>query len=101
MNTCKLCNGNFDFRKVQISEILGKTGITFTPNLNRISEKEKFKYVNKFNTAESFADWLEQFFTNLPDEYVHAVAGGHSTTVNTVQRRFDIVSESINEFTNK
>ena len=44
MNTCKRCNGNFDFRKVQISEILDKNGITFTPNLNRISEKEKFKY---------------------------------------------------------
>ena len=44
MNTCKLCNRNFDFCKVQISEILDKTGITFTPNLNRISEKEKFKY---------------------------------------------------------
>lgn len=58
-------------------------------------------YVNKFDTAESFANWLEQFFTNLPDEYVHAVSEGHSTTVNTVQRRFDIVSESINEFTNK
>ena len=58
-------------------------------------------YVNKFDTAESFADWLEQFFTNLPDEYVHAVSEGHSTTVNTVQRRFDIVSESVNEFTNK
>lgn len=58
-------------------------------------------YVNKFDTAESFADWLEQFFTNLPDEYIHAVSEGHSTTVNTVQRRFDIVSESINEFTNK
>ena len=58
-------------------------------------------YVNKFDTAESFADWLEQFFTNLPDEYVHAVSEGHSTTVNTVQRRFDIVSESINEFTNR
>ena len=58
-------------------------------------------YVNKFDTAESFADWLEQFFTNLPDEYIHAVSEGHSTTVNTVQRRFDIVSESINEFTNR
>ena len=58
-------------------------------------------YVNQFDTAESFADWLEKFFTNLPDEYVHAVAEGHSTTVNTVQRRFDIVSESINEFTNR
>ena len=58
-------------------------------------------YVNKFDTAKSFADWLEQFFTNLPDEYIHAVSEGHSTTVNTVQRRFDIVSESINKFTNK
>lgn len=44
MSDCKLCNGNFDFRKVQINEILGEIGITFTPNLNKISEESMFKF---------------------------------------------------------
>ena len=37
MSDCKLCNGNFDFRKVQINEILGDVEITFTPRLNKIT----------------------------------------------------------------
>ena len=44
MNNCKLCGGNFDFRKVQINELLGDVGITFTPNLNKISKEAMFKY---------------------------------------------------------
>ena len=44
MSDCKLCNGNFDFRKVQINEILGEVGITFSPCLNKISEKSIFKF---------------------------------------------------------
>ena len=44
MSDCKLCNGNFDFRKVQINEILGETGISFTPRLNEITEEYMFKF---------------------------------------------------------
>lgn len=44
MSDCKLCNGNFDFRKVQINEILGEIGITFTPRLNEITEESMFKF---------------------------------------------------------
>lgn len=44
MNTCKLCDGNFDFRKMQISEVLGEVGIQFSSNLNLISDENKFKY---------------------------------------------------------
>lgn len=44
MSNCKLCNGNFDFRKVQINEILGEVGITFTPRLNEIAEESMFKF---------------------------------------------------------
>lgn len=41
---CKLCGGNFDFRKVQITECLGEIGITLTGNLHRINEENKFKF---------------------------------------------------------
>ena len=44
MNSCKLCNGNFDFRKVQINEILGEVGISFTHSLNEITEESMFKF---------------------------------------------------------
>lgn len=44
MSDCKLCNGNFDFRKVQINEILGETGISFTPRLNELTEEYMFKF---------------------------------------------------------
>ena len=38
---CKLCGGNFDFRKVQITECLGEIGITLTGNLHRRSEERR------------------------------------------------------------
>ena len=44
MNTCKLCDGNFDFRRMQITEILGEVRIQLSPNLNLILDKDKFKY---------------------------------------------------------
>ena len=44
MSDCKLCNGNFDFRKVQINEILGEVEITFTPRLKTLPIENEFKY---------------------------------------------------------
>lgn len=41
---CKLCNGTFDFRKVQISEVFGELTITFTPYLNNTNAGTRFKY---------------------------------------------------------
>ena len=44
MSNCKLCNGNFNFSKVRICEILGKIGITFTPTSNEITWESMFKF---------------------------------------------------------
>ena len=58
-NICKLCNGSYDFRRVQISEILGEKGITLTSKLNTLSNDMKFKYCplcGKELTAENFND---------------------------------------------
>ena len=44
MSNCKLCNGNFNFSKVRICEILGKIGITFTPTSNEITWESTFKF---------------------------------------------------------
>lgn len=44
MNTCKLCNGNFDFRKMQLAEFLGGIEICFGGNLNDSNNKNRFKY---------------------------------------------------------
>lgn len=44
MSNCKLCNGSFDFRKVQINVLLGEVGITFTPRLNEITKEAMFKF---------------------------------------------------------
>lgn len=44
MSICKLCDGNFDFRKMQITKVLGEVGIQFTPNLNCLLDENKFKY---------------------------------------------------------
>lgn len=44
MNTCRLCGGNFDFRKVQIIDVLGEASITFSPNLNSVPDDCKFKF---------------------------------------------------------
>ena len=44
MSDCRLCNGNFDFRKVRISKILDEVGITFTHRLNEITWESMFKF---------------------------------------------------------
>lgn len=44
MRVCKLYDGNFDFRKMQITEVLGEVGIQFTPNLNLLPNENRFKY---------------------------------------------------------
>lgn len=56
-NTCKLCGGEYDFRKVQISETLGEVSISLSGNLQRIAEESKFKFCPECGrklTSENF-----------------------------------------------
>lgn len=56
---CPLCNGTYDFRRIQISETLGEKGISLTPRLNTLSDDMKFKFCPLCGsklTAENFAD---------------------------------------------
>ena len=44
MNTCRLCSGSFDFRKIQIGECLGGIGISFNGSLQDSTEENRFKF---------------------------------------------------------
>ncbi len=44
MNECKLCNGNFDFHRVQIEEVLGEITISFIHSVNKINPDNQFKF---------------------------------------------------------
>lgn len=43
-SACKLCKGDFDFRAVQITEVLGSTGIYFTAYRNHVEESTRFRF---------------------------------------------------------
>lgn len=57
LNTCKLCSGDYDFRKVAISEVLDETSIVFTENMHVNTGVTQFRYCplcgNKLNTNEN------------------------------------------------
>lgn len=44
MNTCRLCGGSYDFRKIQIGECLGGIGISFNGSLQASTEENRFKF---------------------------------------------------------
>jgi len=44
MNECKLCNGNFDFHRVQIEEMFGEITISFIHSVNKINPDNQFKF---------------------------------------------------------
>lgn len=62
MNTCKLCNGNFDFRKMQIAEFLGRTEICFDGNLNNSNSKNRFKYCPECGRKLTDNDFGKEIF---------------------------------------
>ena len=57
LNTCKLCSGDYDFRKVAISEVLDETSIVFSENMHGNTGVTQFRYCplcgNKLNTNEN------------------------------------------------
>lgn len=65
--------------------------------LNKTNFTTYLPYVNKFDNAEMLADWMEKFFTDMPEEYREAITG-HSTTAGTIKQRYDIISQNIDEF---
>ncbi len=42
-NYCKLCS-DFNFKKVQIAELMGRTEIAFSGNLNQVNEEKRFNF---------------------------------------------------------
>ena len=44
MNSCKLCNRNYNFSKVRISKILDEIEIIFIPNPNEVTWESMFKF---------------------------------------------------------
>jgi len=54
-------------------------------------------FANKFKDAKHFSQWMLEFFSNMPDEYVAASVQQTAGTKNT-QIRFRILKESIERF---
>lgn len=56
-NKCKLCGGNYDFRKVQINECMNVVGITLSGSLRQVNTSNCFKFCPKCGkelTKENF-----------------------------------------------
>lgn len=43
-NSCKLCNGNYDFRMVQIDECLNMTGIALSGSKRQVNDDNRFRF---------------------------------------------------------
>lgn len=41
---CILCDNGYDFRKIQVNEILGTVGIALASSLNSVTKSNAFKY---------------------------------------------------------
>lgn len=69
--------------------------------LNKTRFMDFIPIVEKFDTAEQFADWVEDFFRNMPDDYKELVIGGHTTTPTYRNRRVEIIKQNAEAYLNR
>lgn len=57
-------------------------------------------YLEKFDTPEQFAKWVEKFFGNMPEAYASLVRE-HTTSPSSIKARRELIEKSVNEFLGK
>lgn len=79
----------------------GKLKMNSSDAISMVLKKTHFlsyiSYVENFESIDSFANWLDKFFTNLPDIYVVASQQATNST-QAIETRMKCVKQSITEY---
>ena len=66
-NNCKLCDGKYDFRMVQIDEYLDMTGIAFSGSKRQVNNDNRFRFCPKCGRELTKEDFGGVDFGDKPD----------------------------------
>lgn len=55
-------------------------------------------YVEKFSDSAQLANWMIEFFGNMPEDYINVINEGHTTSSASVKLRSDIIAKSVEKF---